>query len=109
MSKRMERSLPYLQVLAKSKPRLRKMLMQHAPKEVLYAICECSLNILKGVIPLTQRQKRRLAHYKTHLRSLANKKVSTKRKKLYLNQKGGNLLAALLPPVLTVLGSLLIK
>ena len=30
-------------------------------------------------------------------------------KKQFLNQKGGNLLTALLPPVLTVLGSLLTK
>ena len=64
---------------------------------------------LKGVVPLTPRQKQRLARYKTHLRALTNKKVSRKREKFYLNQKGGNLLAALLPPVLGVLGSLLVK
>ena len=83
--------------------------MQHAPKEVIYAICECSLNVLKGVIPLTQHQKRRLAQYKKHLRALSDRKITVKQKKNYLNQKGGNLLAALLPPVLTVLGSLLTK
>ena len=109
MSKRMRGSLPYLQVLAKSKPKLRKLLIDNVPANVITAICECSLNLLKGVVPLTPRQKQRLARYKTHLRALANKKVSKKRKKLYLNQKGGNLLAALLPPVLGVLGSLLVK
>ena len=95
----MKESLPYLQVLAKSKPKLRKILINNVPESVIVAICECCLNLLKGVILLTSRQK--------HLRALANKKVSRKRKKQYLNQKGGNLLSALLPPVLGVLSSLL--
>ena len=103
----MRGSLPYLQVLVKSKPKLRKLLISNVPEEVITAICECSLNLLKGVIPITPGQKRRLARYKTHLRALASKKVSRKQKKLYLNQKGGNLLTALLPPVLSVLGSLM--
>ena len=107
MSKRMKRSLPYLQVMVRSKPKLRRLLIQHSPTEVITAICECSLNLLKGIIPLTLRQRRHLARYKTHLRALANKKVSRARKKRYPNQKGGNLLTALLPPVLRVLGSLL--
>ena len=108
MSKRMRGSLPYLQVIVKSKPKLRKLLIDNVPANVITAICECSLNLLKGVIPVTPRQKRCLARYKTHLRDLASKKVSRKRKKLYLNKKGGNLLSALLPPVLSVLGSLLV-
>jgi hypothetical protein len=104
----MRGSLPYLQVIVKSKPKLRKLLIDNVPANVITAICECSLNLLKGVIPVTPRQKRRLARYKTYLRDLASKKVLRKRKKLYLNQKGGNLLSALLPPVLSVLGSLLV-
>ena len=90
----MRGSLPYLQVMVKSKPKLRKFLIDNVPANIITAICECSLNLLKGVIPL---------------RALANKKVSRKQKKKHLNQKGGNLLTALLPPVLSVLGSLLVK
>ena len=108
MSKRMRGSLPYLQVLAKSKPAARKILIKHSPESVITAICECALNLLKGVVPLTPRQKRHLARYKTHLRVLANKKVSSKRKKQYISQKGGSLLTALLPPILSVLGSILL-
>ena len=106
MSKRMKESLPYLQILAKSKPKLRKILIDNVPESVITAICECCLNTLKGVIPLTQCQKRRLAPYKTHLRALANRKVSRKHKKTYLTQRGGSILTALLPPALGVLGSL---
>ncbi len=108
MSKPMRRSLLYLQIMAVCKPKLRKMLIAHAPSDVIMAICECSLNVLKGVIPMTPRQKRMLSRYKTHLRALANKKVSQKRKRRYLNQKGGGLLTTVLPPVLSVLGNLLV-
>ena len=108
MSKRMRRSLPYLQIMAECKPKLRKAILEHAPSDVLLAICECSLNLLKGVIPLTPRQKRMLSRYKKHLRGLANKKVSRTQKKRYLSQKGGGLLTTVLPPVLNVLGKLLV-
>jgi hypothetical protein len=101
----MKRSLPYLKVMGTCGPKLRKFMI---PAEVISAICECSLNLLKGIVPLTPRQKRRLVRYKAHLRDLANKKVSRKRKRQRLNQKGGNLLSDLLPPVLGVLGSLLL-
>ena len=89
MSKRMKGSLPYLHVLVKSKQKLRKTLIDNVPESVITTICECGLNLLKGVIQLTSPQKRRLARHKTHLRALANKKVSRKKKKQYLNQKGG--------------------
>ncbi len=87
MSKRVKGSLPYLQVLAKSKPKLRKLLIDHVPPSVLAAICECSLNMLRGVIPLAPRQKQRLARYKTHLRALANKRVSKSEKSNTLNRE----------------------
>ena len=70
---------------------------------LITSICECAQNLLKDVIPLTPRQKRRLAWYKTHLRGLTNKKESRTKKKQFLKHKDGNPLTALLPPVLTVL------
>ena len=110
MSKRVIGSLPYLQAIMKSKPKLRKLLIEHSPANVIMAICECSLKLLKGVIPLTPRQKRRLTRYKTHLCIGKQKKShKNKRSSQYLNKKGGNLLTALLPLALSVLRSLLVK
>ena len=57
----MKGSLPYLQAMGKCGPKLRKFMINNVPPEVITAICECSLNLLKGVIPLSPRQKRRLA------------------------------------------------
>ena len=109
MSKRMRGSLPYLQILAKCKPKVRKVLIEHGPSDLVLSICECCHNVLKGTVPLTKRQKQHLSRYKKHLRDLANQKVSRVKKQRLLTQQkgGGNLLAALLPPVLTVSTSLL--
>ena len=106
MSERMKRSLPYLQILAEAKPKLRKILIKNLPESVIIAICECCLNMLKGVIPLTARQKRRLAPYKTQLCALAKMKVSQKRKKTYLTQRGGAFLLSVLRAALGALRSL---
>ena len=106
MSKRMKASLPCLEILAKAKPKLRKILIKNVPESVITAIYECCLNTLKRVIPLTPRQKRRLALCKTQLCVLANREVSRKRKKTYLTQRGGALLLFVLPPALGALGSL---
>ena len=83
----MKDNLPYLQVLVKSKPKLRKLLIEHGPVSMITSICECALNLLKGVIPLTPHQKRHLARYKKHLRGLASKKVSQRERNSFLTRK----------------------
>ena len=45
MSKRMKDNLAYLQVLAKCKPKVRKVLIEHGPGDLVKCICECSFNL----------------------------------------------------------------
>ena len=99
MSKYVKRTLPLLQVLAKSKPEIRDAIIQHGPADLIKAISEIVLNVLRGVIKITPRQKKRLARYKNKLRDLTNKKVSEKTKRKFLSQKGGGggALALLVP------------
>ena len=82
-----------------------KTILKNAPPDLVRALCECSLNVLKGNIKLNATQKKRLRRYKNILRTLATKKPTTKTRKQML-QKGG-FIGALLGPVLGVLGSLL--
>jgi hypothetical protein len=49
----MKRSLPYLQVMGTCGPKLREFMVNNVPAEIISAICECSLNLLKGIVPLT--------------------------------------------------------
>jgi hypothetical protein len=101
MSSYVKRTLPLLQTLATSKPALRNAILQHAPSDLIKAISEIILNILKGAIKITPKQKKRLGRYKNKLRELASNRVSEKVKKRFLTQKGGGggALAAILVPL----------
>ena len=79
-------------------------MLKGASPDLIKALCECSLNILKGRIKLSPTQKKKLSRHKKNLRLLATKKSTLKHRKRVL-QKGG-FLGALLGPVLGVLRSL---
>ena len=108
MSKRLNNNASYLHVLAKGTHKQRQGVIQGANKELITCLCECALNVLNGNISLKTADKRRLKKYKQNLRSLADRKLSTQKKKKTLNQKGG-FLGALLTPILSALGGLLFK
>jgi hypothetical protein len=96
-------------VLAKAKPKLVRQIVAGADPSLVKTISECSYNILKGHVRLTDGQKKRLSRYKNALRALADRKTTTRQRKA-LMQKGGFLpiLGSLLAPVLgTVLGAAL--
>ena len=84
---------------------LRKHLLKKIPTRSVRTICECSLNVLKGNIPLTPSQKKSLAKYKTTLRKISSKKGSLSTKKKYIVQDGG-FLSVLLPAAISVLTTL---
>ena len=109
MSQRMKHNSDLLRVLAHSSPKQRKAILKTCHVDLIKCLAEISLNVLQGVVPINTIQKKKLQRYKSLLRSLADKKVSLKRKKEQLNQSGGNLLTFLLPPVLSALGNLLLK
>ena len=94
-----------LKLLCGAKPGIVKAVLNGASPDLIKALCECSLNILKGHVRLTPAQKKQLSRYKQSLRFLARKDTSVKRRKRIL-QKGG-FIGALLKPVLGVLGGLL--
>ena len=93
-------------ILAKARPKLVKQIIANAEPSLLKSISECSLNILKGVIPLTNNQKRKLRRYKNAMRQLI-KKRSINRKKKALMMKGG-FIGALLGTIAPILISSLI-
>ena len=101
MSERMRKYLPTLKRIHRLGENAKKKLI----KDCYRHFCECSKNILKGNVPLKERQLKKLRREKKNLRALALKKTSLKAKRKIL-QKGG-FIGAILPPVLTVLSSLL--
>ncbi|PVD35100.1 hypothetical protein C0Q70_06381 [Pomacea canaliculata] len=93
-----------LKLLCGAKPKVIKEVLKGASPDLIKAISECSLNVLKGHVHLTPAQKKRLCKYKEDLRLLARRNTSVKRRKQIL-QKGG-FLSFLLKPILGALGGL---
>ena len=109
MSQRMKHNLDLLRVLAKSNKRQRKAILETCHVDLIKCLAEISLNFLRGIVPVDKTQKKKLKRYRRLLHALADTKVSLQSKKEQLNQRGGNLLTLLLPPVLSTLGNLLTR
>ena len=99
MSAVVRRALPLLKVLVDARPKFKKAIIKHAPTELVTAISEIVLNLIKGVIKLTAHQKKRLSRYKKELLALAKKKVSQGKKRKILVQKGGSAAVSILVPL----------
>ena len=105
MSAVVKRALPLLKVFVDATPKLKKAIIKHAPTDLVTAISEIVLNLIKGVIKLTSAQKKRLSRYKKELFALAKKKVPLGKKRKILVQKGGGVVSILVPLALSLLSS----
>ena len=108
MSKRLRTNQPFLHLLARSSAKRRKSLLKQATKDELATLFEICLNILRGNIPLNSYMHKKLKKEQKTLRTLADKKISLKRKKKVVNQKGG-FLGAVAGLALPLLAQILLK
>ena len=93
--------------LIKSCPKvLLKQLLKKLPIRSVKAICECTLNVLNGNVPLSSNQKKSLRKHKITLRKICAKRGSLFTKKKLIVQHGG-FLNILIPAALTVLTNLI--
>ena len=88
-------------------PQTRKKLVKDSPSEIINCVSECCQNVLKGNVHLSSAQKKKLYPNRQHLRRLASKSISVKKKKHILNQKGG-FLSLLAPALLPLIGKAVI-
>ena len=95
MSLRMQRNLGLLELLFKSTPSVRRVIVGKATPDFINALCEIALNVLSGNIPLTDKQYKQLKRRKAIIRLVADKKVKLLKKKKSINQSGGFLLPLL--------------
>ena len=90
----------------------RRLILKTAPKELIHALSEASLNILKGTVPLTKAKYSKLKRHKASLVKLANPKESLISKRKIVQQRGGfltALLGTILPIAASVIGGLVSK
>jgi len=106
MSKRLNKNIEVLKLLKKAKPNQRKHILDCADNGLIYCICECIDNVLRGNVKLSPTKKRELGKHKTILRKIVDRKTDIGVKRDLLVQKGG-FLPALLGPVLGIAASLI--
>ena len=105
MSELMKRHILCIQALNRYKStKLRRAIIGNTDANMLCALAECTYNILKKNIPLTELQRQRLSKYRTKLRELFQRRTPTARRRRILllqqvgeGQSGGFLSAFLLP------------
>ena len=106
MSNRLKEFAPELKLLCKfNNNRKQRWLEKNLNDSLILCLCECSLNILRGNIPLQPKQKKMLAKHKEDLRKLIDKKISIKKKRQIL--QNGGFIGTLLGPIVSILSGLL--
>jgi len=107
MSKRVRKYLPVLRRINKLGEKAKRNFVRKCDRGFLDCIRECAKNVLKGNVPLTDRQMTKLRRSRKDLRALSIGKTTLRNKCRRILQKGG-FLNALLPPTLGVLANLLL-
>lgn len=104
MTSRLRKNANTLRLLAKCDKHTAKSIIKSAKPNLISCISDVCYNTLQGKVKLSPMEKRKLSKYKDNLRKVSNKSTTLKTKK-ELIQKGG-FLAALLRPLLSLIGPL---
>lgn len=105
--KRLKRNIGGLQLLANAKKQQRNAFINTASKDQIECLCDCANNFLKGNIPFSEAEVRKLKRYQKQIRFLANKDNNDIEGKRKILVQYGGFLPALLTPILSVAGLLL--
>lgn len=106
MSARIKRNAPLLKALYRATPKKRRDILIHSSPDFIQTLCEISLNLLKGNVPLTPSQFKKLKRQKKIIKLLADKRTSLKRKQQVLKKQTGGFLLPLLSAVVPLIGNL---
>ena len=95
-----------LRILAKAKPSVIRAIVRDSDTDLLYLLSECAVNILKGNVKLTKKNKTKLRKHTGKLRKLASKKINLNTRKEII-QKGHGFLASMLLPIIPMIPRLI--
>ena len=96
--------LPVLRQLCHCNKYIRNQILEQGGKPLQHCLRECALNVIKGNVPLSKSQLKKLKKHKKHLRDLSRKNTSLK-KRIQIEQRGGFLASLLLPIVGSLAGA----
>lgn len=105
MTDRLRRNSGYLEVLAHGTPKQRKAILEGANDDLCRCLSEICLNALRGNVPLTEINTRKLRKHKGKIRKLGDHQLGFSHKKKIIRQKGG-FLQLLAGPVIGIITDL---
>lgn len=108
MSQLLVNNFGYLHLLAHCPDHQRLFLLSSATPPQVHSLCEVCYNLLRGLIPLSEIQKRQLERHRDLIRNLADSSVPFKRKKQILSQKGSGFVEEIVSPLMSTLSLLLL-
>lgn len=94
--------LPLFQLLVETLSEQRSAILKTLSTQQLRAVLEAIYNVLKGTCPLNDKDKKLLYNYRTSIRRLVSKRLTRKQQRRLL-KKYGDILPALLKPVVEFL------
>lgn len=106
MSSNVCRHAPLLEFLKVAPPKIIKIVLANADPKLIQAICEISLNLCKGNLKCSSKDRKKLKRHRTNLYKLASAKKSQKRftaERRILQQQGGAFLPLILPAALAAI------
>lgn len=106
MSSNLCRHAPLLEFLKIAPPKLTQTILANADSKLIEAICEITLNLCKGNLKCTDKERKKLKKYRKNLYKLASAKRSRKKytkERRILQQQGGAFLPLIIPAALAAL------
>ena len=106
MDARIKHHMGGLEYLKDLSPSEQKRFINGASSELLKAISELCLNLLKGSIKIDESDLKKLKRYKKQIILLSEKKHSTLKRRKFCSQKGGflgSLISIALPAVISAI------
>ena len=98
----------FFSYLSKLPPRRQKIIIKGMDRDILLALSEVCLNLMRRNVPLTPNEKKKLKPYEKHVYQMSLKNHSINKKKKIVQSGGflGTLLGSVLPILLsTVIGA----
>lgn len=110
--KNLARQKELLQVLRTATPKLRAAIIKNSDNQTVKALVEIVVNLLKGNIPLTNKQKSNLEKYRNKLRQVYRTCYNCKKQKISNINKGRKLIiqtGGFFPAIIPILAPLIAK
>jgi hypothetical protein len=109
MTRRVQKYLPILRILALASPAERKKIIKSADDGLIKVLVECCHNTLQGDLKLSSTKISKLKKFQKTIRNIGKPGKNLKKKKTDLIQSGSGFLSILLPSVVSGLVALLNK